>query len=87
MFDTITCPECGFAATVLERFDLDSTDGAVEHLRTSCINRHRFTLRSDDTDSDDTDSDDTDSDDTDSDDTEAATSLGSAWRQSERPSR
>jgi hypothetical protein len=47
MFDTITCPECGYIATVLERFHLASTDGAVEHLSTSCINGHYFTLRID----------------------------------------
>ena len=38
MFDTITCPECGYVATVLERFHLASTEGPVEHLSTSCIN-------------------------------------------------
>lgn len=50
MFDAITCPECGYGAAVLERFRLASTEGPVEHLRTSCVNRHYFTVRADDAD-------------------------------------
>ena len=38
----IACPECGHAATVLDRCVLESTDGPVEHLRIECTAGHCF---------------------------------------------
>ncbi len=39
------CPECGETAEVLDRFDLSSTSGQVEHVRISCLAaRHHFTM-------------------------------------------
>jgi hypothetical protein len=37
-----SCPGCGGAAEVLDRFALPSTDGPVEHVRTYCVRRHWF---------------------------------------------
>ena len=45
MVDTTTCPHCGAAARVLERFVLESTEGPLEHARTVCRQGHRFDLR------------------------------------------
>lgn len=39
-----SCPQCGAPAEVLDRFVLESTDGPVEHVTVSCIDRHRFTM-------------------------------------------
>ncbi len=41
---TTTCPQCGAPAEVPERFVLESTDGPIEHARTSCARGHRFLL-------------------------------------------
>ncbi|MGB8963638.1 MAG: hypothetical protein WCC38_17000 [Pseudonocardiaceae bacterium] len=38
--DMVVCPTCTRPACVEDRFHLDSTDGLVEHLRTSCIGGH-----------------------------------------------
>jgi hypothetical protein len=45
--ELVACPECGHPADVEWRDDLDSTDGAVEHLKIRCLNRHWFLLPSD----------------------------------------
>jgi hypothetical protein len=45
MHESIPCPQCGAEARITERFWLDSTDGPVEHLKTSCVNNHWFTPR------------------------------------------
>jgi hypothetical protein len=45
MHESIPCPQCGAEARITERFWLDSTDGPVEHLKTSCVNHHWFTPR------------------------------------------
>jgi hypothetical protein len=45
MDEPIACPQCGAPAQSTERFWLDSTDGPVEHLVTSCVNHHRLTPR------------------------------------------
>lgn len=37
-----TCPECGVPAEVTWRFELESTDGSVEHIQVHCANRHSF---------------------------------------------
>jgi methionyl-tRNA formyltransferase len=44
MTDTTKCPDCGGPAQVRERFVLESTDGPVEHARTSCARGHHFVL-------------------------------------------
>jgi len=38
------CPECAAPAEITDRFDLDSTDGPVEHVTVLCARRHRFTM-------------------------------------------
>ena len=38
------CPECDALAEVLARFTLDSTDGAVEHVRVTCVRKHGFVM-------------------------------------------
>jgi hypothetical protein len=45
MHESIPCPQCGAEARISERFWLDSTDGPVEHLKTSCVNNHWLTPR------------------------------------------
>jgi hypothetical protein len=42
--DLVGCPECAAPAEVLDRFELSSTDGPVEHVTVACVNRHRFTM-------------------------------------------
>ena len=44
MTDLTTCPDCGAGAEILDRFVLESTHGPVEHVRTTCVNRHCFVL-------------------------------------------
>ena len=45
-FELIACPDpdCGAPAEVRDRFELDSTDGPVEHVLTYCLAGHRFTV-------------------------------------------
>jgi hypothetical protein len=45
--DVVACPECSMAATVHRRGYLDSTDGPVEHIRVTCVNRHWFLMPAD----------------------------------------
>jgi hypothetical protein len=49
MIETTTCPdpECLAPAEVLDRFDLSSTDGPIEHIRTQCAMRHIYTVATD----------------------------------------
>jgi hypothetical protein len=46
MLDLIHCPQpdCDAPADVVDRFVLDSTDGPIEHIRTSCVHGHWFLL-------------------------------------------
>jgi hypothetical protein len=39
----IPCPQCGAPAEITERFQLGSTAGPVEHLKTGCVNNHWLT--------------------------------------------
>jgi len=39
-----TCPECGSAAEITERFSLPSTDGPVAHVALSCVAGHHFRM-------------------------------------------
>jgi hypothetical protein len=45
VLDLIACPQCGAPAEVVQRFWLTSTDGPVEHLKTSCVSKHWLTPR------------------------------------------
>ena len=49
MIETTVCPdpECQAPAEVLDRFDLSSTDGPIEHIRTRCVLSHIFTVATD----------------------------------------
>jgi hypothetical protein len=40
------CPErsCGALAEILDRWELDSTDGPLEHVKTRCLHGHTFTV-------------------------------------------
>ena len=39
----IPCPQCGAPAEITERFQLGSTAGPVEHLKTGCVDNHWLT--------------------------------------------
>jgi hypothetical protein len=43
----VTCPECGAAAEVTERFTLASTDGPVAHVALSCTGGHHYRMTAD----------------------------------------
>lgn len=49
MIETTVCPdpECQAPAEVLDRFDLWSTDGPIEHISTRCVLRHVYTVACD----------------------------------------
>ncbi len=49
MTEITVCPDpaCHLPAEVLDRFDLWSTDGPIEHISTRCLIRHTFTLPTD----------------------------------------
>lgn len=38
--DIVCCPSCGQPAEVLWRTQLSSTDGAIEHVKLQCLDRH-----------------------------------------------
>jgi hypothetical protein len=40
--DLAGCPECGAPAEVVDRFELTSTAGPVEHVELMCVRRHWF---------------------------------------------
>jgi hypothetical protein len=44
--ELVVCPECGHPAEVEWRDELESTSGAVEHLKIRCLNRHWFLMPS-----------------------------------------
>ena len=39
-----SCPQCGAAAEITERFALPSTDGPVAHVALSCVAGHHFRM-------------------------------------------
>ena len=42
-----TCPGCGAAAEITERFSLASTDGPVAHVALSCPGGHHYRMAAD----------------------------------------
>lgn len=45
--EIVTCPECSTVATLQWGDRLESTDGPVDHVRITCINRHWFLMPAD----------------------------------------
>lgn len=45
--DIVTCPECSMTATLQRADRLESTDGPVDHVRITCVNRHWFLMPAD----------------------------------------
>jgi hypothetical protein len=45
----VTCPGCGAAAEITERFTLASTDGPVAHVALSCAGGHHYWVSGKDT--------------------------------------
>jgi hypothetical protein len=43
MYEPIACPQCGAPARITDRFQLPSTAGPVEHVKTGCANNHWLT--------------------------------------------
>ena len=43
----VTCPGCGAAAEITERFTLASTDGPVAHVALSCAGGHHYRMAAD----------------------------------------
>ena len=43
----VTCPGCGAAAEITERFTLASTDGPVAHVALSCTGGHHYRMTAD----------------------------------------
>ena len=39
-----SCPECGRPAEILDRFQLPSTHGPIEHIKVRCITGRWFTV-------------------------------------------
>jgi hypothetical protein len=42
------CPECDLPAEITDRFTLNGTDGAEDHVKLVCVAGHWFTPRADD---------------------------------------
>lgn len=45
--ELVSCPDCSMIAAVQGDGCLDSTDGPVDHVRVTCINRHWFLMPAD----------------------------------------
>ncbi len=43
----VACPECSMAATLQWANRVESTDGPVDHVRVTCVNRHWFLMPAD----------------------------------------
>jgi hypothetical protein len=42
--ELVGCPQCAATAEIVDRFDLPSTGGDVQHVTVQCVVRHRFTM-------------------------------------------
>jgi uncharacterized protein YbaR (Trm112 family) len=45
--DFLACPECSMTATLQRGNQVESTDGPVDHVRITCVNRHWFLMPAD----------------------------------------
>jgi hypothetical protein len=45
--DIVACPECSMTAALQWGARLESTDGPVDHVRVTCVNRHWFLMPAD----------------------------------------
>lgn len=43
-FDLVACPECSTTAAMQWADRVESTDGPVDHVRITCVNRHWFLM-------------------------------------------
>jgi hypothetical protein len=46
-FDIVACPGCSTTAAMQWGDRLESTDGPVDHVRITCVNRHWFLMPAD----------------------------------------
>ena len=46
-FDFVACPECSMTASLRWDNQVESTDGPVNHVRVTCVNRHWFLMPAD----------------------------------------
>lgn len=45
--DIVACPECSMTASLQRGNRVESTDGPVDHVRITCVNRHWFLMPAD----------------------------------------
>jgi hypothetical protein len=45
--DVVACPECSMTAALQRGGRVESTDGPVDHVRITCVNRHWFLMPAD----------------------------------------
>jgi hypothetical protein len=45
--ELVACPECGNPAEIEWRDEVDSTHGAIEHLKIRCVDKHWFLMPAD----------------------------------------
>jgi hypothetical protein len=45
--DVVACPECSMTAASQWSDQVESTDGPVDHVRITCVNRHWFLMPAD----------------------------------------
>ncbi|MGH3871273.1 MAG: hypothetical protein ACRDSR_07105 [Pseudonocardiaceae bacterium] len=45
--DIVACPECSMTAAMQRGDPIESTDGPVDHVRITCVNRHWFLMPAD----------------------------------------
>jgi uncharacterized protein YbaR (Trm112 family) len=45
--DIVACPECAATAAVQGRGPVESTDGPLDHVHITCVNRHWFMMSAD----------------------------------------
>jgi hypothetical protein len=45
--DFVACPECSLTAAVQHWGQAESTDGPIDHVKMTCVNRHWFLMSAD----------------------------------------